>query len=264
MTTRSIPSISLLVLAAALVALPARADSTDIGYVDQAALASLPMFVQANRTINDYGQSLQRQYQARARRASQAQQAKLVEEFQSKMADEQRKVLGPVFGKAQVAIANVASSKNLSIVVDKRILIVGGEDITGDVRTLLTGVGDPVPPVSTPPPSTIGFVDQRAIDALPSVKSATDDFTKFKAHEDFLAAQKMRAAKSDSDRSAVLKDYQKTLQDKQQASLKPLVDKTKNAISDVARKKNLVLVVDRQNVIYGGTDITADVTAEIK
>jgi outer membrane protein len=264
MTTRSLSRISLLALAAMLVALPARADAPDIGYVDQAAIASLPMFVQANRTINDYGQNLQRQYQARARGASQAQQAKLVEEFQGKMADEQRKVLGPIFGKAQVAIANVASSKNLSIVVDKRILIVGGADITSDVRTLLTGVGDPVPPVTTPPPSSVGFVDQRQIDALPAIKSATDDFAKFKASEDQQAAQKMRAAKSDADRSAVLKDYQKTLQDKQQATLKPLVDKTKNAISDVARKKNLVLVVDRSNVIYGGTDITADVTAEIK
>jgi Skp family chaperone for outer membrane proteins len=35
-------------------------------------------------------------------------------------------------------------------------------------------------------------------------------------------------------------------------------------MADVAHKRNLVLVVDRSNVIYGGTDITADVTAELK
>jgi Skp family chaperone for outer membrane proteins len=35
-------------------------------------------------------------------------------------------------------------------------------------------------------------------------------------------------------------------------------------MSDVAHKRNLALVIDRANIIYGGTDITADVTAELK
>ena len=83
-------------------------------------------------------------------------------------------MLGPLFARAQVAIASVASSKNLSVVVDKQIVIVGGVDITPAVRDLLTGVGDPVPPVNTPPPSTVGYVDQQQIDARPAIKAAAD------------------------------------------------------------------------------------------
>jgi len=258
--------VTLTAISLALIAAPAALadDVTDIGYVDQSALAGLPAFVQANQKLQTFGANLQRQYIGRARGASQAQQQQLAAEFQQKIADEQRQVLGPLFGKAQVAIASVASSKNLSVVVDKRIMIFGGQDITPGVRDLLTGVGDPVPPVNTPPPSSVGYVDQRQIDALPAVKSATDDFAKFKAGEDKDAAQKLRGAKTDADRNAVLKDYQKQLEDKQAATLKPLVDKTKNAMADVAHKRNLVLVLDRSNIIYGGTDITADVTAEIK
>ena len=252
--------------AAALLAAPAALadDVTDIGYVDQSQLATLPAFVQADRQLQTYGSNLQRQYIGRARGASQAQQQQLSQEFQSQMADKQRQVLGPLFHKAQVAIASVASSKNLSIIVDKRIIIFGGQDITANVRDLLTGIGDPVPPVSTPPPSTVGYVDQSQIDAVPSIKSAADDFAKFKADEDRQTAAKLRAAKTDADRSAILKDYQSQLQSKQTATIKPLIDKTKNAMADVAHKRNLVLVVDRTNVIYGGTDITADVTAELK
>ena len=46
------------------------------------------------------------------------------------MADKQRQLFGPLFGRAQVAIASVASSKNLTVVVDKRIVVFGGQDIT--------------------------------------------------------------------------------------------------------------------------------------
>ena len=238
--------------------------TTGIGFVDQAALSALPAFGQAKAQIDAYGANLQKQYMARARGASASEQQRLSAEFQSKIAAKQRDTLGPLFRRAQIAIASVASSKNLSVVLDKQIIIVGGEDITGSVRDLLTGVGDPVPPVNTPPPSTVGFVDQAAIGAVPSIKSASDDFAKFKASEDQQAATKFRGAKTQADRDAIMKDYQKALTDKQDAVLKPLVDKTKDAMASVAQSKGLVLVVDRTNIIYGGTDITADVTAKLK
>lgn len=240
------------------------ADVTDIGFVDQAALSALPMFGQANRQLNEYGANLQKQYISRARGQSQAAQQRLSQEFQSKMSDKQRQLFGPIFGKAQVAIASIASSKNLSVVIDKRIVIFGGTDITGGVRDLLNGAGDPVPPVNTPPPSTVGYVDQVQIDALPKVKTGSADFAKFKADLDKATSEKLKAAKNDTDRNAILKDYQKQLGDKQDQVLKPLVDLTRNAMSDVAHKKNLALVVDRGNIVYGGTDITADVTSALK
>jgi outer membrane protein len=214
--------------------------------------------------LNSYGESLQKQYLARASHASQTEQQKLAGEFQAKMADKQRQLLGPLFQKAQVAVASVASSKNLSIVLDKRIVIVGGEDITGPVRDLLTGIGDPVPPVSTPAPSAVGYVDQQAIDQVPKVKAATDAFAKFKNDQDKTTGDRLKGAKNDGERDTILKDYRKALDDKQNQTLQPMVDQTRNAISDVAKSKGLVLVVDRSNVIYGGSDITADVTAKLK
>ena len=239
------------------------ADTTGIGYVDQAALSALPAFAAAKRQLDAYGSDLQKQYIARARGASPAEQQRLGAEFQSKMAAKQRQVLGPLFARAQVAIASVASSKNLSIVVDKQIIIVGGEDITGAVRDLLTGVGDPVPPVNTPPPSTVGFVDQTQIDAVPSIKSAAADFAKFKAAQDQQAAREFKTAKTQADRDAILKAYQKALTD---AESNAQAAGRQNARRDgeVAQKRGLILVIDRGNVIYGGTDITADVTSALK
>jgi outer membrane protein len=255
-----------LALGAAFFAAPAigATDVTDIGSLDQNALASLPQFQAANRSLNDYGTALQKQYIARARHASQATQQKLAAEFQGKMADKQRQLFAPLFGKAQAAIASVASSKNLTVVVDKRIVVVGGQDITSNVRDLLTGIGDPVPPRSTPGPSSVGYVDQTAIDATPRVKAASDEFAKFRQDQDKAAADKLRGAKSDADRDAIFKDYRKALDDKQNQVLKPVVDQTRGIIGDVAKSKGLILVIDKGNVVFGGTDITKDVTDKLK
>ena len=253
-------------VATAFLAAPAAlaADVTDIGYVDQGALAAIPSFQTANRQFSDFGKRLQAEYLGRAKHASAHVQAQLAQEFQGRMAQEQQRLIGPLFGKAQVAIASIASSKNLSVVVDKRIVVFGGTDITPNVRDLLTSPGDPVPPASTPAPSSVGFVDQRAIDNLPRVKSVQDDFAKYKSDQERAAQDKLKGAKTDADRQAILADYRKTLDAKSDQVIKPVVDQTRNVIGDVAKKKGLTLVIDRGNIIFGGQDITSDVTAALK
>jgi Skp family chaperone for outer membrane proteins len=255
-----------LALGASILAAPAAlaADITDIGFVDQGAIATLPSFQSANRQFTDFGQNLQKQYAARAKGASPQQQQQLGQEFQGKMADKQRQLFGPLFARAQVAIASIASSKNLSVIVDKRIVVFGGTDITQNVKDLLTSPGDPVPPVSTPAPSTVGYVDQTAIDAVPKVKAAQDAFIKFKNDQDKAAQDKLKNAKTASDRDAIFKDYKKALDDESKSAIQPVVDQTRNTIASVAKKKNLTLVIDRSNIIYGGQDITQDVTAALK
>jgi len=75
---------------------------------------------------------------------------------------------------------------------------------------------------------------------VPKIKAVQDDFNRFKSDQDKSAAEKMRSAKTDSDRNAVLKDYQKSLDDKQNSSIKPVVDQTREAIAGVAKKKGLL------------------------
>ena len=241
------------------------ADVTDIGYVDQAALSNIPQFTSANRQLADFKAQLDRQFASEVRGVKDANtQARIAQEFQNKLATRQRDLFGPLFQRAQVAIASVASSKNLSVVVDKRIVIVGGQDVTSSVVDLLTGPGDPIPPVNTPPPSSVGYVDQTQIDAIPKLKAANDDFQKFQADQQTQAQAKLKSAKTDADRQQVLKDYQSALADKQTQEIAPLVDQTRSAIAGVAKKRGLLLVIDRSNLIYGGTDITSDVTSALK
>jgi outer membrane protein len=237
---------------------------TDIGYVDQTALSSIGSFTSANKQLAQYKSGLDAQFAGAMRSAHSAdEQARVSQEFQDKLAERQRELFGPLFEKAQVAIASVASDKNLSVVVDKRIVIYGGQDITQNVMDLLTGIGDPVPPVNTPPPSSVGFVDQQAIDGTAKLKSATDAFAQFRSDQTQQAQSKLKTVKSPADRDQVLKDYQSAIDAKEKDLITPLVDQTRSAIADVAKSHHLLLVIDRGDLIYGGTDITTDVVKEL-
>jgi outer membrane protein len=259
-------SIGALILASAALA-PATlaADVTDIGFVDQAALSNLPAFNNANRQLGKIKAALDAQFSARVRGVkATGDQAKIAQEFQNKFTAKQREILGPLFQRAQISIASVASSKNLSVVVDKRIVIFGGQDVTRNVIDLFSGVGDPVPPVSTPPPSSVGYVDQAQINQVAKIKNANDTFIKFQNEQTNAAQAKMRSAKTDQDRQQIFKDLQKTLLDKRKQTIDPVVEQMRKVIEDVARKKGLLLVIDRSNLLYGGMDITADVSNALK
>ncbi len=241
------------------------ADVADVGTIDQGAIGSLKNFASANRALAKYKLGLDAEFARRMRGTRvAADQQKVIAEFQGKLLARQRQLFAPLFGKAQTAIASVASSKNLSVVVDKGIVVFGGQDITKPVMDLLASPGDPVPPVNTPPPSSVGYVDQLQIDTVPKIKSVNDEFVKFQNDQKTQAQNKMAKAKTDAQRQQILKGYQKAIIDKSDALVKPMSDQTRASIAEIAKKKNLVLVIDKTNLIFGGTDVTADVVNALK
>lgn len=240
------------------------ADLTDVGFIDQSELANLPVFVSANRQLANYKGQLDSQYNAQLKHArSDADKQQVAMQFQQELNDKQREIVGPLFQRAQLAIAAVSASRSLSIVVDKRVVIYGGQDITKDVEAVFTSPQAIQPPAATPPPSEIGYVDQTVLDGVPKVQTANNTMQQFETTQRQIYSAKIAEAKSPAERQQILQEFNKSVTDKQDQLLKPLVDQTRAATSDVARKKNLLLVIDKADVIYGGTDITPDVQNEL-
>jgi outer membrane protein len=262
--TRLLAAAAIFSLIAAPVAIAA--DLTDVGYIDQAAIGSLPQFQRANAQVAQYKAQLDPQFAAAMKNAkTPADQQRVQAQFQQKFVDRQREVLGPLFARAQAAIAQASSNKRLTVIVDKRIVVYGGQDITKDVIDLVDGPGPVVPPAAAPAASSIGFVDQTQIDQVPKIKNANDDFSKWASDQRTQALAQMRSAnKNPQKQQQIFQDYQKTLTAQQEKMLKPLVDQTRDAMAKVAAQKHLILVVDRTDVIYGGTDITKDVQDALK
>jgi outer membrane protein len=236
------------------------ADLTDVGFVDQADIANMPVFVNVNNQLASYKSQLDAQYNAQLQRArTDADKQRITMQFQQQLSDKQRELAGPLFQRVQFAIAAVSGTRNLSVIVDKRVVIYGGQDITKDVETIFSGPQAVAPPAASPPPSEIGFVDQNVLDTIPKVQAANSQMTQYETTQRQLYAAKMALAKTPADKQQILTEYNKLISDKQDELLKPLVDQTKAATADVARRKKLLLVMDRADVIYGGTDITTDV-----
>jgi outer membrane protein len=262
MNKKRVFSILLIALGLGATVAPAAiaADLTDIGYLDQSALANLPAFVSANQQLDAYRAQLNGQFENAMRSAhSDADKQRISMQFQQELSDRQNELVGPLYQRTQMAIADVASNKKLSIVVDKRIVIYGGTDITNDVISTVRSSQAINAPQASPPPSEIGFVDQSALANAADVKKASDQLQKFQSDQQPVYAARFKDAKNDIDKQQVMADYNKAIQDEQDKLLKPLVDQTKNATASVAKSKNLILVVDRADVVFGGTDITQDV-----
>ncbi|MDE2482283.1 MAG: OmpH family outer membrane protein [bacterium] len=236
------------------------ADLTDVGFLDQAQLASLPVFQRAQGQLAQYQSQLRSQYDGQYRAAkTDADKQRVAMAYQQAMSDKQRELIGPLYARAQMAIANVADSKHLSIVVDKRIVVYGGQDITKDVISLVTSSKAITPPATAAPSSEIGFVDQTALETAQKVKDAADQLAKYQADQQKVYGEKLKGVKGDVEKQQIIADYNKAMQDKRNQLLTPLIDQTKSATQTIAKSKNLLLVIDRADVVYGGTDITQDV-----
>ncbi|MBV9233973.1 MAG: OmpH family outer membrane protein [Candidatus Eremiobacteraeota bacterium] len=252
--------LSAMLVAAGAAPVAVGADLTDVGYVDQAQLASLPVFVSGNRQLAEYKSRLDAQYNAQLRRArNDAERQQVAMQFQQQLNDRQREIVGPLVSRAQLAIAAVSATRNISVVVDKRIVIYGGQDITRDVEAVFSSPQAITPPAATPPPAQIGFVDQSVLDGVPKVQSANNAMTQFESTQRQVYSARIAQARNNTDKQQLLTEYNKLVSDKQNQLLKPLVDQTKTATADVARNKHLLLVIDRADVIYGGVDLTTDV-----
>jgi len=115
----------------------------------------------------------------------------------------------------------------------------------------------------TPPPGEVGYVDQSQIDALPNVKKANDAFLQARQNMGAQLNQQLQGKTQDQQRQLIAQ-FNTQLQGEQKKDLQPIIDSTQKAIAAVARKKNLLLVIDAADRVYGGTDVTSDVVTELK
>ena len=111
------------------------------------------------------------------------------------------------------------------------------------------------------PTSDIGVVDQRevisnngamALEYQNKLKETADAMQK-----DF---DEKSANMSDEEKSQLFQTMQQQFDQKRTAIEKEMEDKVTNAVKSIASKRGLSLVVDKSVVIYGGTDITKDVS----
>lgn len=154
-------------------------------------------------------------------------------------------------------MASLGNKKNVKIFS----FTLAGVFIVSIAGMALMSMGDTA---SAAPTSNIGVVNQQeVIAANPSLSSDYQEKMRATAEDMQKEFDEKSADMSDEEKETLFAEMQQQFNEKRVAIEKEMQDKVNAAVQSVASKKGLSLVVEKNAVIYGGTDITKDVTASL-
>lgn len=233
----------------------------ELAVIDTASVYKLQAFISANEKIASARQALEADYGEKMRNASDEQRNELRALFEKDMLAVVNKEMNPLKDRVQASIASVAADKHITVVMDKSIVVTGAEDITDSVKDKFREDGElKTPDYDIGDSSSVAYFDQDVVSALPMFRDANkkmqNEWTK--ARE--AIAEKSKTATQEEIR-VMTADYEKKLAALNEQTMVPLLKKVTDTVSDTAKEKGYILVVDKQYVMYGGKNIT-DVVAD--
>lgn len=116
------------------------APSSNIGIVDMSKVYTPDSsdLQSAQKEMQDASASMQKKFEEQSASMNDEEKGKLYQSMQGEMAKKQEAIQKSLKDKVENAVNSVASTKNLSLVVDKRVVLYGGTDITDQVAKKLT------------------------------------------------------------------------------------------------------------------------------
>ena len=108
----------------------------------------------------------------------------------------------------------------------------------------------------------VGVVDYRQFSNSPDVANVETEMQKASADAQKEFNEKS-ANMSDQEKNDYYQQTMQRLQQQRQDLLDPVQKKIDDAVKEVADKKGISVVLVKDTVIYGGTDITADVVKQL-
>jgi len=230
-----------------------------VGQIDRAQIMNLREFQEADKALKAYEEELQKHFVNEARKLEPARQTELFMKLKEQLDQRRVKISNPLFQRAEAAVAQVAREKAMTVILDKKIVVCGPEDITQDVIKKFQSAEKLAEPVSIPQDSSgIGYFDQEVIRSLKPF--LTVDVQLVRIYQDMEKELKEKAGKSSpAQREELLKQYTERFESQKNQMLKPLFKKVSDTVDKIARGKGLKLVLDKEEVMYGGTNVTDDV-----
>lgn len=112
---------------------------------------------------------------------------------------------------------------------------------------------------ASPASSTVGVVDYLyLVNHHPDTPKANETL-KVEQEQDKQQLAEKSADLSDQDKKALERQLRQQLEQKRLKLLKPITESINAAIKEVTDVKGLSIVIEKNIVVYGGTDITQDV-----
>lgn len=116
------------------------APSSNIGIVDMSKVFAPDNadLQNAQKEMQQASQDMQKKFEEQSASMNDEQKGQLYQTMQGEMAKKQEEIQKGLKDKVDNAVSSVASTKGLSLVVDKRVVLYGGTDITDQVAKQLS------------------------------------------------------------------------------------------------------------------------------
>lgn len=115
------------------------APSTTIGVVDMSKVftADSPDIVNSQKAMQDASKATQDSFNEKSANLTDEEKSKMFADMQQELSAKQEEIQKGLKDKVDVSVKSVADAKGLTLVVDKRVVLYGGSDITDEVAKKL-------------------------------------------------------------------------------------------------------------------------------
>ncbi|MDR7418823.1 MAG: OmpH family outer membrane protein [Armatimonadota bacterium] len=119
---------------------PVFSQSFSIGYVDMPrALDSHPRRASSERALQEFFQAKQREFQERSKNMTAFQRQELDRQLQQQILDKRNELLGGLDKEIRAAVEAAAKQAGVSVVLDRSVVLYGGNDLTEAVIKQIRG-----------------------------------------------------------------------------------------------------------------------------
>lgn len=248
----------------------------EVGSIDKEKIFELPEFKAANekleKIVNDSAKKFEEETKGMNENVP-ADQKKIMElraKYEKELMAQRNAIIVPLYKKAEAATAQVALKRGLNTILDKKIVVCGSLDITDEVVEIMKANKT----VEMPPEkeldaltakAKIGYFDQAVVVNLKDFREAQLELEKiikrYKEEFDKAVKEKKLTQEQQAQLDYEMSDAIRSERDKLYA---PVFRKVNREVEKVAKEKNLSLVVDKENVMWGGMNVTDDVADSMK
>lgn len=235
-----------------------------VASLDADAIYALDEFKNAEKQMKEFSDKKAAEFDKalkakNGKEGAEAELQLLYRQLQNEVEVNNNKTMLPLKNKVTAAIANVSAKKNLSVVLDKRIVVCGVPDITDDVKAVFQQKEEvKLPSEEDSSDSPIAYFDQSIVRKLKVFGEVDIKLTQ--ARSDMAREYEKKAPKlSDSEREAMQREMAARFEALSQQMYAPLYQKVNNSVNKVAKDLGISLVLNKQTVMYGGRNITDEV-----
>ncbi|MCD4782577.1 MAG: OmpH family outer membrane protein [Candidatus Eremiobacteraeota bacterium] len=242
-----------------------------VGFLDQDKIFKLEAFVNADKKLKQVVKDKETKFKKTVEsldKNNPKDQEKLRElyfTFQQQLNKERSRLRLPLYKNVEASVAQIALKRNMNVVLDKNIVVCGGADVTDEVIEIMKSKDK----IEFPPEkdidasiarSKVGYFDQMVIAKLPDFRKAQNELDRYqqeliKKYNKVAEKKKLTPEQQEQLKASFFEQVEKYRAD----LYAPIYRKVNRIVKDVALEKNLNLVVNKENVMYGGVNMTDEV-----